>query len=237
MNFIVILLLLFPFAGITQISGCFSYSDHVYEEFNFNDSTFTYSHSVGLAHAFVNGNYSIQNDTLILNSEFQPDDYELNCFQDSSVLENFISVQIKEIKSANVLDICTQMKRDEYRYFDGKIIYHSNTDVLSDERDTIITEYLIPRDSIDGNLEVIIWRKRQTINLPLNVNRCYLDLTNYPEWLDYVFFKNQKALMVHRSIILLDERNKPIKTKYTVKKRKATTVSKIMKVKEYSKCK
>lgn len=236
MKIIVIFFLLFPFIRITQISGCFRYSDRVYEEFNFIDSTFTYQRSAGLANASVNGKYREHNDTLILNSEFQPDDYKIYCFQDSIVLKNYICIQIKQIASFNVIDVQSKIKGEEYLNFNGRIIYHSKKDIFSEEYDTIITEYLISRDSIRDNLEVIIWRKGQTINLPIDSNRCNIDLTNYPKWYDYVFFENQKAVLLDQSIILIDAHNKPIKTKYTIRKRKKITTSKKKKIKRYLKC-
>ena len=185
------------------------YADHAYEEFNFQDSSFTYSHSVGLSHAYVEGTYRKAKDTLILNSAYQPSDYTLEQFQDSTLQGGFISIQIKEIAYTNQLDVRTRVQRDDYLNFTGRVIHHSNRDIFSDDNDTIVTRYFINRDSIN-NLEVKVWRKRKAIDIPLNFNSSFLDLTAYPPDLDYVFFQNQKVIFRGKEIILLDENAHPV---------------------------
>ena len=231
--------------GFGQLSGnCFEllkpYAYDVGEKIMFTDSTFKYEFMMGLLGGVVQGSYSILNDTVILNSNYQADQYNLEKQYDSLFSNNEICLKIKQIEHSQILEVSYLSIDDSLTSVTGEIAHRTKFDSMSNFfGDTIINEYLIPRGEMKTDvIEVNIWRKNTSI--PINVdevhNIYFLNLTEYPNELDYRFFKDKKLVIRNSELIFLDKDNLPEKDYIPIMKRKGIKMSKKKKTIVYSKC-
>lgn len=232
--FVIFILTFVPVQSLGQIE-CFDFSNHCWERFELNDSTFKFTFGCGLSTGVVDGSIHRNHDTLLINSEFDPNDYHLEYDSNTTVTEIF-QLDIREIRHTNAISIQTSKKKR----FEGTVVFSSNNDWLLEEVDTIITQYLLYRDSIDHSLNVTIWRKTVNgvvVEIPIDIKyaSALLDLTEYPATLDYAFYKDQMAIIRGGNLILLNKKGIPIKiNKRSDKKGKICRRRK--RIKEYKPC-
>ncbi len=214
------------------------YSYGVYDKISFSDSTFKYEFIQGLINGTVNGSFQFSNDTLILNSEYKSNDYQIIKSYDSLIQSSFIQLQIKQLDYNNVIEVRSNVD-DSNSIIEEKIIKKNNAKILVDFPDTVIQLYEIPiLSSKNQEISVQIWRKNTTISIPITTkfNSYLIDLTTYPNELDYRFFDRQHAVIQEGCLYFLDENNKPEKDYYPIQTRKGITMSKKKKIKKYLKC-
>jgi hypothetical protein len=244
MKLILIIFFLQTNIVLGQIEGsCYKHSDPLsyneFEKINFLDSTFEYRFINGLAGGTVKGNYILSGDTIIITSEYQKDNFKLEKSIDTNRNYQNVQLKIKEIQHSQAMEVFIVNKHNESQSINGKTIWHSKVDWFNEDIDTVITEYTIPSvNTKSDKLEVMIWRKKTTITIPLdsNFNTFILDLTMYPKELDYRFFNEKKALIIKNGLFFLDEKNAPEKTNFLIHSRKGITTSKKKKIKVFNKC-
>jgi len=206
-------------------------SPYVYgvaENMTIYDSTFEYSYVYGLMNGSVKGDLKKFDDTLILNSEFQEDDYTLEKSFDVNRSSNSILVKIKFVGHQGDLELTAKNKNDSVIHLIGqRNINNINEFYVYD--DTIILEYTIDQSILISNtVELSIWSTNSELIIPFDFhsNTYELDLTSYPNTGSYHFFKDKKAIIKGNKFYLLDENNKPIRDHFAVVRFKGITTSK-----------
>lgn len=244
MNKIFFIFILQSFTVLGQIKGaCFEHFDPlsygVGDQITFLDSTFEYKFVEGLVRGVVKGDYSTSGDTVTISSEFQEGDYTLNNFKSPKIPDGTVRLQIKQLEHSQVVDVSYLCIDDSMKFITGKTIRGSKEINLNNEPDTVIVEYIITLSDMKlDEIDATIWRKNNkiTIELEKQNNFYVLDLTQYPNDLDYRFFNNKKLVIKKDKLYFLDELNNLEKDYYPIKTRKGITISKNKKIKEYKKC-
>lgn len=243
MKYTSLIILFFNFCVIGQVGdSCFQYIDPfsygVGEQISFTDTTFRYEYIQGLINGSVKGEYSLSGDTITINSEFQEDDYQLTQTFNTSIARNSINLEITSIEYGHDFDVRYREDKHHVTLYPGKIISHSRNTALDEISDTVIQLFEIPISDEMQEIEVSIWRTNSTIVIPIteHFNSYTLDLTPYPNALDYIFFKDQKLVLRGNYLFFLTEENEPEKGYYNIKSRKGIKVSKRKKVKKWVKC-
>lgn len=206
-------------------------SPYVYgvaENMSIYDSTFEYSYVFGLMNGRVKGDLKKFDDTLILNSEFQEDDYTLEKSFEANRSSNSILIKIKFVGHPGDLDLRAKTINDSVTHFIGK----RNIDNLKEpyiHEDTITLEYEIDQTRIISKvLELSIWSTNSQLLITVDnqANTYKLDLTKYPNTGSYHFFKDKKAIIKGDKFFILDENNKPIRDTFAVLRLKGISTSK-----------
>ena len=245
MKLLYLLLLSLPQLGHAQNSfSCYEFSDiysySAYESITLYDSTFEYDFYAGLAGGTVQGKYKKFGDTLVLTSNHQSTDYHTYSKVDATIPQGELLLQIKYLRFTQVLNVVKTESKDSSTYFKGQRHSPSLPPSIHSFPDTIVDGYNISTSELMNNsLEIIVWRKRKRIKIPLTENHNYyeLDLTHYPKALDYRFFDGTYAIVKDEKLCFLETNLKPEKTHFFMKRGKRLKLSKRKRVKWFLACK
>jgi len=208
-----------------------------YESFELRKDSFVYEHSIGLCHGIIHGTISTFNDTIILNSDIQPD-YTVNASYNDEIGKHKILFEVNNIKFP---------QSHGFRVYKGKD--YDDLDFINDENLSIQYDttglnsiFIIPRKSLKKyeRLNFILYRSNLRIQFDwrnVKVNKYTISFNDLPETLDYEFFTNKKAILTNQGLILLDKDNNQEKHYYVIirKRKRIVKMSKRKRVKIYKK--
>lgn len=204
-----------------------------YESFKLKKDSFRYEHSIGLIHEIVEGTISRFGDTLILNSNIQPN-YTVNASYSDEVGSDKILFEVKNVEFSHSYGFRIHKER---RYHDLDFLNDKN---LIEIPDTITnnSKFIIPRKSLNriDKFSFILYRTNLRIYFDWRnkkINKYTISFIDLPEVLDYEFFTNKKAIVSSNSLVLLDNCDKPEEDYYIVRKRNKIVLSKKKRVKKY----
>lgn len=240
MKFTLITILFFSFPVAGQLKdSCYKRFDEygTREKILFTDSTFHYEIDNGFSIGSVRGNYSLSVDTVTLNSDFQPDDYKLTQTYDTTISMNSINIRIISIGDSNDINVRYRVDEHHLSLFPGQLISGARGNSLNEVHDTLTQLYEIPVSNNMQEVEVKILHSAPAIIIPISdsINSYTIDLTSYPNDLDYIFFNEQKLVVRHSHLYFLTEKNEVERYyKYIRSTRKGIKERK--KVKKYVRC-
>ena len=206
-----------------------------YESFEIRKDSFKYEHSIGLCHGIVLGTISKSNDTLILNSQIQPE-YKIGTSYDDELGKDFVLFEVKGVEFPNGFGFRGYKgeKDEDLNFRDNEKLL----EVYNGSDESAI--FTIPRNQLKqyDKFHFIIYRTNLRIQFDWrnqNVNKYSISFIELPEVVDYEFFTNQKAVFSGDNLILLNNRDKPIEDYYIIRTKKNVKISKRKRVKKYKK--
>lgn len=208
------------------------------EQISFTDSTFQYTFVQGLINGTVTGSFTQSGDTITINSKYQKDDYSIQQSLDTSLAPNSMEIRIKSIEFGEQVQVRHRRSEHHLTIYPGKIISHSRKDVFDETSDTIVQLFEIPITPKVKEIDVKVLRMNSKITIPVTeqFNAYFIDLTEYPNELDYIFFKNQKMVVRRDYLYFLTDSDKP-ETQYKEKvTRKGIKISKKKEIRKFMQC-
>ena len=223
--------------SIAQILSCFgqnklelkkyTYGSQSYEEITIIKDSFNYIYSVGLSRAEVKGTIKYKNDTLILNSEYQADNYKIKESFNPNLKDKEFEFIITDKNNWNQTDLFAHSKTISTKKTTLKV-----SDIKYDSNGmSVQKKYILNEDMYFKTKGTIlnIWRKNHFIELLFESKRnnsFEITFIDYPHNIDYVFFKNVKAIQKNKKLIFLGENNDILKPKFSVDNNSETTKKK-----------
>jgi hypothetical protein len=208
----------------------------------FLDSTFRFEFVAGLSGGTVHGNYDKSGDTLIINSKYQIDDYKITKSLDTARHVSHIQLKIKTTNYNNHnIEVRTRHKKkiDSVKIFELITFSQSDDNIYTNKIDTVNSTFEIRiNETYRNEIEIRIWRTNALLLIPIedSLNSYFIDLTSYPNLMDYHFFQNKKFLIEDGYLIELDTNNKKIREKYFRKTKRGIIFSKRKRLRKYKKC-
>jgi len=206
--------------------------DHSYERITLKKDSFNYIYNVGLSKTDVDGTIKYRNDTLIFNSEYQADNFEIVEKFNPNLKKNEFEIIIIDTIVRNQIDLFAT-KRFNRKEKTRLNPYEEKFDSITLKSTTkyILNEQKFPKRK--GAI-VKIWRKNIHVHLEFKdekSNSISIEFLKYPFWLDYIFFKEVEAIETDKGLIFLGKDNNLIEADFTIENRvKKKKVDKELKI-------
>lgn len=190
--------------------------DHSYEKITLKKDSFNYVHSVGLQYKEIDGTIKYKDDTLILNSEYQTDNYKLENNDNPKLKKHEIEIIVIDSIFHNQIELfaTNKFKRKQKTLIQPK---NENYDSISLKKYIINKRKYVRKHGVD----LIFWGTNFHINLNFkNIpsNSITMAFSEYPG-MNYTFFKNVEAIETEKGLIFLDENNDLTRPSYSLKNR------------------